>query len=191
MTELLLLPGRTLSYNNKGLPIRVKAEDMTLVARLGLLFILHNVVPRSHISDATMPMLGLIYCVFKGTPVDIAKVIANELKEVVLSGALDRTRANCMPSFPALIMGLIKKARINVPANLRDRVGKIDDKHVERWCYPKTPIQTQPPAPTQFPPQSTTHALLSSLISRSCTTLWIKMRRIIAPMTIFIRLCII
>ncbi|CAJ2661680.1 unnamed protein product [Trifolium pratense] len=155
ITELLLLPGHNLTYNDKGLPLRVKAENLTPVARLGLLFILHNVIPWSHISDATMPIVGFLYFLFKKTPVDVAQVIANELKEVVLSGVFDRTRANCLLPFPALIMGLIEKARIIVPANFRSKIGKIDDKHIERWCTPKTPIQTQPPASTQAPPQFT------------------------------------
>jgi hypothetical protein len=152
------LSGCTIIHNNKGIPLRVKAEEMTLVARLALLFILHNVMPRSHISDATMPILGLIYCLFQRTQVDIAKVMARELKDVVLSGVLDRTRANCMLPFPALIMGLIRQARIYVPATFRDKIGKIDDKHVDRWCQPKKPLRTQQPDPTYAPSHSTTHA---------------------------------
>ncbi|GAU27364.1 hypothetical protein TSUD_55170 [Trifolium subterraneum] len=65
MTELLLLQDCNIIYGKSGLPVRAKGEDMNPLARLALLFFLHNVMPRSHISDATMPMLGLIYCFYR------------------------------------------------------------------------------------------------------------------------------
>ncbi|GAU36404.1 hypothetical protein TSUD_38710 [Trifolium subterraneum] len=99
-----------------------------------------------------MPILGLIYCFFKGSHVDIAKVISQELKKVVLSGTEKKNRVDMLP-FPALIMGLIRKVRVLVSATFRDPLGTTDDKHVERWCYPKRPIQAQQPAPPQFTDQ--------------------------------------
>ncbi|GAU47732.1 hypothetical protein TSUD_386910 [Trifolium subterraneum] len=129
MTELLLLPGRNLIYGKFGLPVRAKGEDLTPLARLALLFILHNVIPRSHISDATMPTLGLIYSFYKGYQVDIAKIISKELKDAVLSGTEKRTRPSMLP-FPALIMGLIREARVVFSANFHDPLGTIDDPHL-------------------------------------------------------------
>ncbi|GAU51460.1 hypothetical protein TSUD_413570 [Trifolium subterraneum] len=117
MTKLLLLPGRNIIYGKSGLPVREKGEDMTPLARLALIFLLHNVIPRSHNSDATMPILGLIYCFYKGNQVDIAKVISQELKDDVLSGTEKRIRPNMLP-FPALIMGLIRKARVAWPGDM-------------------------------------------------------------------------
>ncbi|GAU28625.1 hypothetical protein TSUD_55690 [Trifolium subterraneum] len=113
MTGLLLLPGCTIAYGKTGLPLRAKGEDMTPVARLTLLFFLHNVIPHSHISDVTMPILGLIYCLFKGSQVDIAK-------------------------------------------------------HVERWCYPKKPIQAQQPAPPQFTDQQLMYHLMDQNAANHC-----------------------
>ncbi|GAU42855.1 hypothetical protein TSUD_13230 [Trifolium subterraneum] len=128
----------------QGLPLGEKGEDMIPMARLALLFILHNVIPRSHISDVTMPNLGLIYCLFKGSQVDIAKVISQELKEVFLSST-----------------GKKKQSQ------------HIDDKHVERWCYPKKSIQTQQLALPQFndqqpnPPQFTDQQLMYHLMDHN------------------------
>ncbi|GAU37821.1 hypothetical protein TSUD_276390 [Trifolium subterraneum] len=129
ITELLLLPGCNIKNGKSGLPVRAKGEDMTPLARLALLFFLHNVILRSHISDATMPILRLIYCFYKGNQVDIAKVISQELMEVVLSGIEKRTRPSMLP-FPALIIGLIRKAGIIVSTTFRDPLGTIDDKHL-------------------------------------------------------------
>ncbi|GAU41288.1 hypothetical protein TSUD_349280 [Trifolium subterraneum] len=172
MTELLLLPGRNLIIGKYALPVRAKGEDLTPLARLALLFILHNVIPRSHISDATMPTLGLIYSFYKGYQLDIAKIISKELKDAVLSGTEKKTRPNMLP-FPALIMGLIREARVVFSANFHDPLGTIDDQHVERWCYPKKPIQTEQPAPPQFheqqpaPPQFTDQQLLYHLMDQN------------------------
>ncbi|GAU26556.1 hypothetical protein TSUD_266700 [Trifolium subterraneum] len=134
ITELLLLPGCNLIYGKSGLPVRAKGEDLTPLARLALLFVLHNVIPRSHVSDATMPILGLIYCFYKGYQVDIAKIISKELKDAVLSGTEKKIRPNMVP-FTALIMGLIRKARVMFSATFRDPLGKIDDPHVERPSF--------------------------------------------------------
>ncbi|GAU26557.1 hypothetical protein TSUD_266710 [Trifolium subterraneum] len=128
ITELLLLPGCNLIYGKSGLLVRAKGEDLTPLARLALLFVLHNVIPRSHVSDATMPIMGLIYCFYKGYQVDIAKIISKELKDAVLSGTEKKTRPNMLP-FPALIMGLIRKVRVMFSATFRDPLGKIDDPH--------------------------------------------------------------
>ncbi|GAU47101.1 hypothetical protein TSUD_403330 [Trifolium subterraneum] len=159
MTKVLLLPGCNIRNGKSGLPVRAKGEDITPLARLALIFFLHNVIPRSHISDATMPILGLIYYFYKGNQVDIAKVISQELKDVVLSGTKKRTRPSTLP-FSALIMGLIRKARIIVSATFHDPLGTIYDKHVERWCYPKRPIQAQQPAPPQFTDQQLLYHLM-------------------------------
>ncbi|GAU34191.1 hypothetical protein TSUD_162920 [Trifolium subterraneum] len=176
MTELLLLPGRNLIYGKSGLPVRAKGEDLTPLARLALLFVLHNVIPRSHILDATMPILGLIYSFYKGYQVDIAKIISKELKDAVLSGTEKKTRPSMLP-FPALIMRLIREARVVFSANFHDPLGTIDDPHVERWSYPKKPIQTEQPAPLNS--MNNNQAPLNSLTSSSYTTSWIRMRRII------------
>ncbi|MCI54942.1 hypothetical protein A2U01_0076192, partial [Trifolium medium] len=61
MVRMLLLPDRNLQYSRQNIPLRAKGEDMTPVARLALLFILHNVLPRSHLSDAPMNILGLVH----------------------------------------------------------------------------------------------------------------------------------
>jgi hypothetical protein len=124
-------------YNNRGIPLRAVSNDMTKLARLALLFILHNVRPKSHLSDINMPVLELVHCLFARIKVDVAKIISDEMKVIALSGVSDQSKTKCLLAYPALIMGLIENARLYVPANSQDKLVVINDKHVERHCKPK------------------------------------------------------
>ncbi|GAU40906.1 hypothetical protein TSUD_297110 [Trifolium subterraneum] len=97
MKQKLLLPDRNIKFNTAGLPLRALRGDMKPKAQLTLLFILHN-IPCSHLSDAPMNILGLLYCVHAGKDVDVARVIANELKVIASSGVTDHSR----PKFPSI-----------------------------------------------------------------------------------------
>ncbi|GAU52033.1 hypothetical protein TSUD_418690, partial [Trifolium subterraneum] len=127
MTKKLLVPDRNIKFNSAGFPLRAMRGDMKPKAQLTLLFILHNILPRSHLSDAPMNILGLLYCVHAGKDVDVARVIANEMKIIASSGVTDHTRPKCMLAFPALIMGLIKDERIPVPQHYHQTLERIDD----------------------------------------------------------------
>ncbi|MCI96095.1 hypothetical protein A2U01_0117394, partial [Trifolium medium] len=51
-------------------------------------------------------------------------------------------------------MGLIKKARVPISSQRQERIGKINDKHVDRYCKPKKTVPPPPPqASTQFSDQ--------------------------------------
>ncbi|MCI23497.1 hypothetical protein A2U01_0044677, partial [Trifolium medium] len=141
MTEKLLILGCTFRCNRVNQPLRAMRDEMKVKVQLVLLFILYNLLPRSHLSDAPMNIAGLLYMVTAGTDVDIARVISNEMKAIACSGVTDLARPKCPLAYPALIMGLIKKVRILIPPLVHEHLGVIDDRHVVRHCKAKQPEQ--------------------------------------------------
>ncbi|MCI55433.1 hypothetical protein A2U01_0076684, partial [Trifolium medium] len=77
-------------------------EDMKVKVQLVLLFIYYNLLPRSHLLDASMNIAGLLYMVTCGTHIDIARVISNEMKVIACSGVTDFSRPKCPLAYPAL-----------------------------------------------------------------------------------------
>ncbi|MCI36492.1 hypothetical protein A2U01_0057715, partial [Trifolium medium] len=116
-------------------------EDMKVKVQLVLLFIYYNLLPRSHLSNAPMNIAGLLYMVTSGTEIDIARVISNEMKAIACSVVTDFSRPKCPLAYPALIMGLIRKARILIPPLVYEHLGVIDDRHVVRHYKAKQPEQ--------------------------------------------------
>ncbi|GAU42857.1 hypothetical protein TSUD_13250 [Trifolium subterraneum] len=139
------MPDCDIQLNSVGLPLRAMRGDMKQKAQLTLLFILHNVIPRSHLSDAPMNILGLLYCLHVGKDIDVARVIANEMKVIASSGVTNQSKPKCMLAFSTLIMGLIKEERIPIPQNFHE-LEKIDDIYVNRYC--KLKRKETPTAPT-------------------------------------------
>ncbi|GAU42856.1 hypothetical protein TSUD_13240 [Trifolium subterraneum] len=90
--QRLMMPDLDIQLNSAGLHLRGMRGDMKQKAQLTLLFILYNVIPRSHLSDAPMNILGLIYCLHVGKDVDVARVIANEMKVIASSGVTDQSK---------------------------------------------------------------------------------------------------
>ncbi|MCH94046.1 hypothetical protein A2U01_0015001, partial [Trifolium medium] len=87
ITETLLREGCTIEYNASGnVPLRALQNDLTIFSQLLLLLVLHNILPSSHTSDATMRVLGLMYYMEQDLQIDVARVISNEIKNMVLSG---------------------------------------------------------------------------------------------------------
>ncbi|MCI52386.1 hypothetical protein A2U01_0073630, partial [Trifolium medium] len=86
-----------------------------------------------------MNIAGLLYFISDGRDVDIARIISNEIKAIACSGVTDLSRPKCPLDYPALIMGLIKKARVPIPPLVHEHLGVIDDRHVVRHCKAKKP----------------------------------------------------
>ncbi|MCI36983.1 hypothetical protein A2U01_0058207 [Trifolium medium] len=93
-----------------------------------------------------MNIARLLYFIYDGRDIDIARIISNEMKVIASSGVTDFSRPKCPLAYPALIMGLIKKARIPIPPLVHEHLGIIDDRHVVRHCKAKKPEQA-PQAP--------------------------------------------
>jgi hypothetical protein len=86
--------------------------------------LIRNVVPRSHTSDAPKSLLPLMWCIMNEVQVDIARLIANKLKEVTLNLV---TGAKGILPFPALIMGLLRENDVVITPTDTEIENPIDD----------------------------------------------------------------
>lgn len=81
---------------------------------------------------------------------DIASIIANEIKIVADSGKESRTRAKatCPLIFPDLIMGLIRVACMVIPNHVHEKIiSTINDKYISMYSSSKKIRETrQPPS---------------------------------------------
>ncbi|KAI5398749.1 hypothetical protein KIW84_064213 [Lathyrus oleraceus] len=108
ISAALLLRGKSVELNPSGVPMRYHREDMTPLAQLILLMI------------------------------DVARIIANELKSVIESGLKSGARVNCPLAFPCLIMSLCIQARVRLPSRGQVRIpSPIDDHYVAKYCRAK------------------------------------------------------
>ncbi|MCI31316.1 hypothetical protein A2U01_0052528, partial [Trifolium medium] len=105
MTNTLLRENGIFELSASGNPLRVLRDEMKTFTQLLLLLVLHNIQPRSHTSDATTNIMGLIFYIHQGLEVDLAGVIASEMKNIVESGIRPgKLKPNCQLGFPGLIM---------------------------------------------------------------------------------------
>lgn len=99
--------------------------DMNANVSVVFKFIVHNVLPKSHTSDTTMKVTPLIWCIMPGTQVDVARLIANELKSVALKCA---TGSKASLNFPGLIMSLLISKGVEIPEPADEEIQHpIDD----------------------------------------------------------------
>ncbi|KAI5385904.1 hypothetical protein KIW84_072489 [Lathyrus oleraceus] len=66
ISKKILLDGREVERNPYGVAIRYRREDLIPEAQVLLLFILHNIRPRSHTSTFTMDTIQLLYLIMSG-----------------------------------------------------------------------------------------------------------------------------
>ncbi|KAI5395028.1 hypothetical protein KIW84_061583 [Lathyrus oleraceus] len=138
ITAALLLPGKTVEPNPSGVPVRYHREDMTPMAQLILLLVLTNIQPKSHTSTVPIPVAHLVHSILANVEIDVARIIANELKTVIESGLKSGARVNCPLAFPCLIMSLCIKARVRLPSRGQVRIpAPIDDRYVAKYCRAK------------------------------------------------------
>ncbi|KAK2445378.1 hypothetical protein QL285_016318 [Trifolium repens] len=166
ITQTLLEHGRQLVWNRQNThPVRALKEDLTIPSQLLLLFTLHNVIPRFHTSDATMRVLQFMHYMENNLEIDVARVIANEMREMVLTGLRPtKLKGNSALGFPGLIMGLIKEqAHLTLPSDIDLTLTEFDDAEARRLCkHRRTTVfidpaggqsSVPPPTnPTTFPP---------------------------------------
>ncbi|KAI5425841.1 hypothetical protein KIW84_031604 [Lathyrus oleraceus] len=110
ITAALLLPGKSVELNPSGVPMRYHREDMTPMAQLILLLVLTNIQPKSHTSTVPIPVAHLVHSILTNVEIDVARIIANELKS----------------------------ARVRLPSRGQVRIpSPIDDRYVAKYCRPK------------------------------------------------------
>jgi hypothetical protein len=182
ITQTLLRPGHAIEWSKDNAhPLRALRDDLTIPSQLLQTFSLHNVIPRTHTSDATMRVLTFMYYMEKNLEIDVARLIANEMKDIILSGIrVTRLKPNSTLGFPGLIMGLIKdQAQTSLPHESHLTLKEYTDKDAKTNCkYRKTtvfvdqaggqssvPPPTAPPVspPSGYPPMDPTtfHNLVS------------------------------
>ena len=95
----------------------VKKCNMTLIAQTICKLILFNIKPKSHLSTCTIDIPPLIHYILTDEPVDVARIIAEELKDIALSN-----KERVPLAFPGLIMGLIMSLRIKIPSQIHEEL---------------------------------------------------------------------
>ncbi|CAL5189369.1 unnamed protein product [Lathyrus oleraceus] len=138
ISAALLLRGKSVELNPSGVPMRYHREDMTPLAQLILLLVLTNIKPKSHTSTVPIPVAHLVHCILTNVQIDVARIIALELKSVIESGRKAGARVNCPLAFPCLIMSLCMQARVRLPSRGQVRIPPpIDDRYVAKYCRAK------------------------------------------------------
>lgn len=160
--KFLLLEGYNYDISEGGREHRAQYRFMTKPAQFIQRFILHNVIPSSHVSDCVVEICPLIYYILQGTKVDIARSIAWEMRKVTLQGKSER---ESRLFFPGLIMGLIKATGMVLPTGVHETIkNPINDAYIKRHIFGNTKkdaskgkqpstSQTQPPPQSHLPPQ--------------------------------------
>jgi hypothetical protein len=124
--------GRCFVKNDKGEVRHALTKEMTAKARLVFQFLVHNALPRAHTSDAPKAVLPLIWCIMKEVPVDIARIIANEMKAVALKVATGAKKVALF--YPGLIMGLLKAYGVPISGPFDEDIeGTITDTSIRTW----------------------------------------------------------
>ncbi|GAU25963.1 hypothetical protein TSUD_373640 [Trifolium subterraneum] len=103
-------------------PLRALRNQKTTFHQLLLLLVLQNIQPCSHMSDGTTDVMGLIYYIDQGWEVDVAGVIANEIKLFAESGLKPgRPENNAQLGFPKAKFGDRERKPLTVRDKLRSR----------------------------------------------------------------------
>jgi hypothetical protein len=101
----ILLPGRRFNRGKNNDLTTTNFNDMTLEAGVIFQFLVHNVVPKSHVNTTPMAALPLLWHILQEGQVDVARVISDQMKHVALCGFIGK---NTKLSFPGFIMGQVK-----------------------------------------------------------------------------------
>ncbi|CAL0301254.1 unnamed protein product [Lupinus luteus] len=82
---------------------------MTSLAQLWMMFLVHNVIPNSHVSSLPLTDCYLVYALMTGKKVDVAAIIAREIYKIVVRAGKKGTLG-----FPSLINELCAKRGVKV-----------------------------------------------------------------------------
>ena len=123
----ILLPGKRYNRGKNEEPTTANFSDMTLEAAIIFQFLVHNVVPRSHVTTTPTSATPLIWHIIRGGEVDVARIISDQLKHVALSGLLHKATKL---SFPGFIMGLVHAQDVQIPACDEKIKGVVSDRYI-------------------------------------------------------------
>src|SRR4051812_3866601 len=153
VAETLSFESRGFSLNPSGIPVKMDRGNMNQMAQLHLTLLLNNLKPKSHNSDLTLANSCLLFAMMTGIEIDIAQIISEEMREVASSGhSLGSRLAGQLP-YPALIMGLCRRARVEIPDEVHMTItSKVDDSYVARFCSPRARGRCQPQPEAVAPP---------------------------------------
>ncbi|CAL0333349.1 unnamed protein product [Lupinus luteus] len=145
--RLLCIPGTPFSTNSDGQPLRLYRKHMTQLAQLWMMFLVHNVIPNSHVSSLPLPDCYLLYALMSGMKVDVAAIIARDIYKTVVragkKGAL---------GFPSLITELCAQRGVDV-----NRTEKIKPPITLHYVIQNCKEERTPPQnPESHPPPPTT-----------------------------------
>jgi hypothetical protein len=115
----ILLSGRKFVRNAKGVIRHALYQDMNAKAGVVFQFLVHNVWPKSHTSDAPKTVIPLMWCIMNQVQVDVARVILNEMKRVALNCAMS---SKTSLTFPGFIMGLLKANDVTIPGPIDEDI---------------------------------------------------------------------
>jgi hypothetical protein len=131
----LCLSGHSYELNRAGQPLKFNRSSLKTSARVMMCVALYNLRPRSHTSSIPMETAGLIAYMLDDEQINFGRLIANELKRVTLSYTSRGERIKCALTYPGLIMGLLKRAKVVFSAVGHVTIdGIIDDSYCDRYC---------------------------------------------------------
>ncbi|KAL5065993.1 hypothetical protein RYX36_027730 [Vicia faba] len=85
-----------------------------------------------------MEITGLLSYMLDGTIIDFSRLISNELKRITLSNTQLGERITCQLTYPGLIMGLCKKAKVKIPDDGHNTIEwVINDNFIDHFCISK------------------------------------------------------
>jgi len=124
----ILLPGKRYNRGRTNEVTTANFSDMTLEAAIIFQFLVHNVVPKSHVTTTPVSATPLLWHILRGGEVDVARVISEQLKHVALSGLIGKATKL---SFPGLIMGLVKDQGVQIPEPRSEQIkGVVNDRYI-------------------------------------------------------------
>ncbi|KAI5401703.1 hypothetical protein KIW84_066245 [Lathyrus oleraceus] len=108
-------------------------ENLNLEARAYLVLLLNNIRPRSHRTTIPLDVSCLLYYIMIGKSVDVASIIAHEMRKVATSGTKFGGKTDVL-MYPGLIMGLCRRANVPIPDEVHLSIASvINDAFLNRF----------------------------------------------------------
>ncbi|KAL5100043.1 hypothetical protein RYX36_004370 [Vicia faba] len=101
--------GHTYEVNALRNPLKFNRKSLKTKAQVLMFVVLYKIRPRSHTSSIPVETTCLLSYMLDEATIDIARVILNEMKRVVLSNTRLGDRISCQLTYSGLVMGLCKK----------------------------------------------------------------------------------
>lgn len=144
ISATIFLEGQKVQLNALGVPIRYQRDDLTTIAEVFLILILHNIRPKSHTSTFTLDTANLIFHLVNGRHVDMTHIIADELKMVVESGRQPGTKPSFPLVYPGLIMGLCMSTHMVLTPHVHETITRpIEDANISNYCTSRRTRETR------------------------------------------------